>query len=85
MVLSQLKKPSKSHCTSFNKLGKLSPISRQKFVGEIEFKNMSYQFEESSQPVIKNLSFKIPAGQKVAIVGKWDPESRQSHALLLVS
>ena len=56
--------------TSFNKLGKLSPISRQKFVGEIEFKNVSYQFEESSQPVIKNLSFKIPAGQKVAIVGK---------------
>ena len=48
----------------------LSPISRPNFDGEIEFKNVSYKFEGASQPVIKNLTFKIPAGQKVALVGK---------------
>ena len=31
---------------------------------------MSYQFVGTNQPVLKNLSFKIPAGQKVALVGK---------------
>ena len=41
-----------------------------KFKGEIEFKNVSYKFHGADQPVLKNLSFKIPAGQKVALVGK---------------
>ena len=48
----------------------LSPISRPNFNGEIEFKNVSYTFEGTSQPVIQNLSLKIPSGQKVALVGK---------------
>lgn len=56
--------------TSFNSAGSLSPISRPNLDGEIEFKSVSYQFEGASQPIIKNLSFKIPAGQKVALVGK---------------
>lgn len=47
-----------------------SPISRPSFKGEIEFKNVSYTFEGSKQPVLSNVSFKIPAGQKVALVGK---------------
>ena len=55
---------------SSNKAANLSPISRPTFDGEIEFKNVSYKFEGASQPVINNLSFKILAGQKVAIVGK---------------
>ena len=55
---------------SFNSAGNLSPISRPVFNGEIEFKNVSYKFEGANQPVLKNLSFKIPAGQKVALVGK---------------
>ena len=54
----------------FNSAVNLSPISRPKFSGEIEFRNVSYKFEGASQPVIKNLSFKIPAEQKVALVGK---------------
>lgn len=56
--------------TSFNSAGSLSPISRPNLEGEIEFKGVSYQFEGASQPIINNLSFKIPAGQKVALVGK---------------
>ena len=55
---------------NFNKVSNKSPISRPKFNGEIEFKNVSYKFEGASQPIIKNLSFKIPAGQKVALLGK---------------
>ena len=54
---------------NFNSAKTLSPISRP-LKGQIEFKNVSYKFEGADQPVIKNLSFKIPAGQKVAIVGK---------------
>ena len=45
-------------------------ISRKNLTGEIEFKDVSFSFDEQSPPVIKELSFKIPAGQKVAIVGK---------------
>ncbi|MDC3290683.1 type I secretion system permease/ATPase, partial [bacterium] len=54
----------------FNSASNLSPISRPRLTGEIEFKNVSYKFEGASQPTIKNLSFKIPVGQKVALVGK---------------
>ena len=47
-----------------------SPISRPKLDGEIEFRNVSYAFEEANQAVLQDLSFKIPKGQKVALVGK---------------
>lgn len=53
-----------------NLTNNLAPISRPNLVGEIEFRNVSFKFDGSSQPVIDNLSFKIPAGQKVALVGK---------------
>ena len=54
----------------FNNASDLSPISRPSFDGEIEFKNVSFSFEGAGQPTINNISFKIPAGQKVALVGK---------------
>ena len=56
--------------TNYNSASELSPISRPQLDGEIEFKNVSYTFDGASQPVVKNLSFKIPAGQKVALLGK---------------
>jgi len=37
-------------------------------VGEVEFENVSFHYE-TDEPVIRNLSFKIPQGQKVALVG----------------
>ncbi len=55
---------------NFNSASNLAPISRPKLAGEIEFKNVSYSFEGSGQPTINNLSFKIPVGQKIAVVGK---------------
>jgi ATP-binding cassette, subfamily C, bacterial LapB len=45
-------------------------LSRPKLEGEIELKNVSYSFPGSKTPIIKDLSLKIPAGQKVAILGK---------------
>lgn len=47
-----------------------SRLSRPHLSGAIEFKNVSYSFPEASGPIIRNLSLKIPAGQKVAIVGR---------------
>ena len=56
--------------SGFQRFSNISPISRPSFVGEIEFKNVTFKYEGASQPTIKNLSFKIPVGQKVALVGK---------------
>jgi ATP-binding cassette subfamily C protein LapB len=47
-----------------------SRLSRPYLSGAVEFKNVSYTFPGASSPIIRNLSLKIPAGQKVAIVGR---------------
>ncbi len=38
--------------------------------GDVEFKNVSYMFCDSNEPVLQNISFKVNAGQTVAIMGK---------------
>jgi len=55
---------------SVSKPEELQPISRPSFEGTIELKNVTFKYEGASEPTLKNMSFKIPAGQKVAIVGK---------------
>ncbi|WP_223427371.1 type I secretion system permease/ATPase [Tateyamaria pelophila] len=45
-------------------------LSRPRLSGDIEFKNVSYTFPGAKSPIIRNLSLKIPAGQKVALVGR---------------
>lgn len=45
-------------------------LSRPHLDGEIELKNVSYSFPGAKTPIIRNLSFKIPAGQHVAVLGK---------------
>ena len=55
---------------SFNSASNLSPISRSSLKGDVEFKNVNFKFEEAKQATISDISFKIPAGQKVALVGK---------------
>jgi ATP-binding cassette subfamily C protein LapB len=47
-----------------------SRLSRPHLAGDVELKNVSYTFPGSSSPVIRNLSLKIQAGQKVAILGR---------------
>ncbi|MDE7105624.1 MAG: ABC transporter ATP-binding protein/permease [Anaeroplasmataceae bacterium] len=38
--------------------------------GDIEFKNVTFQFEDDTKPLLKDVSFHITPGQTVAIVGK---------------
>ena len=45
-------------------------LSRPVLKGEIEFKNVSYTFPGAKTPLIKDLSIKIPAGEKVAVLGR---------------
>lgn len=37
--------------------------------GNVEFKNVTFTYEETSRPVIKNFSIQVNSGQKIAIVG----------------
>lgn len=41
-----------------------------KFNGDIEFKNVSFSYPNTKEPIIKDLSFKIKKGEKVAFIGK---------------
>jgi len=43
-------------------------ISATKFEGNIEFENVSFQYEDN-HPILKNVSFKVQKGQTVAILG----------------
>jgi ATP-binding cassette subfamily C protein LapB len=45
-------------------------VSRPRLRGDIEFQGVSYTFPGARQPIISNLSIKIPAGQKVALLGR---------------
>ncbi len=45
-------------------------LSRPHLSGAIEFKNVSYAFPGASSPLFRDLSLKIPAGQKVVMVGR---------------
>ncbi|MCM1130146.1 MAG: ABC transporter ATP-binding protein/permease [Roseburia sp.] len=38
--------------------------------GDIEFKNVTFKFEDDSKPLLNNVSFHIRPGQTIAIVGK---------------
>jgi len=45
-------------------------LSRDKFNGEIEFKNVSFNYPESEIASLVDVSFKVKAGEKVAILGR---------------
>ena len=38
--------------------------------GEIEFKNVSFGYEKDKEPVLRNVSFRVPAGGSAALIGK---------------
>lgn len=46
-----------------------STISTDKVPPEIEFRNVSFIYEGSEKPVLKNVNFKIRANEKIALVG----------------
>lgn len=45
-------------------------IHHPMFKGEIEFKNVSFRYDDDSKDVLSDVSFKINAGDHVAILGK---------------
>jgi ATP-binding cassette subfamily C protein LapB len=45
-------------------------LSRPYMAGNVELKGVSYTFPGAKSPILKDLSLKINAGQKVAIVGR---------------
>lgn len=45
-------------------------LSRPRLAGTLELKGVNYTFPGANSPILKDLSLKIPAGQKVAIVGR---------------
>jgi len=45
-----------------------NPISAKNLKGDIEFNNVSFGYTPSNR-VLKNLTFKVPSGRKVAIIG----------------
>ena len=45
-------------------------VSRPQLEGAIEFRNVSFAYPGSKQPVLSNLSFKLEAGERVGIIGR---------------
>jgi ATP-binding cassette, subfamily C, bacterial LapB len=45
-------------------------LSRPHLCGNVELKNVSYTFPGANSPILRDVSLIIPAGQKVAIVGR---------------
>ena len=42
----------------------------ERFAGKVEFKNVSFQYEDANLPVLKNISFVVNPGETVAIMGE---------------
>ncbi|WP_008827103.1 ABC transporter ATP-binding protein [Haloplasma contractile] len=38
--------------------------------GKVEFRNVSFQFDDANEPTLKNVSFKINQGETIAVIGK---------------
>ena len=47
-----------------------NPLSRPNLSGEVEFKNVSFTYPGANEPTLRDLSFQIKPGEKVAILGK---------------
>lgn len=45
-------------------------LKRINFSGEIEFKNVSFQYPNEDRAALNNISFKISSGEKVGIIGR---------------
>lgn len=45
-------------------------VKRDRFMGKIEFKNVTFSYPYSTKHALENVSFKIEAGEKVGILGR---------------
>lgn len=41
----------------------------ERCVGDLEFKNLSFQYDGTAEPALRNINFKVKSGQTVALVG----------------
>lgn len=58
-------------------------FDRLNFRGDIEFKNVSFQYQATGPAILKNVSFKIKEGQKIGIVGHTGAGKTTLSALLM--
>ena len=45
-------------------------VSRVTINGDVEFRNVSFTYEDQPEPVLNDISFKLKAGERLAIVGR---------------
>jgi len=58
-------------------------VSRNAFVGEIEFKDVSFNYPGTDIVALKNVSFKIRAGEHVAVLGRMGSGKSTLQKLIL--
>lgn len=58
-------------------------LSRSRFLGDIEFREVSFNYPGSEIEALKNVSFKIRAGEHVAILGRMGSGKTTLHKLIL--
>lgn len=58
-------------------------LSRSGFRGDIEFREVTFNYPESELSALKNVSFKIRAGEHVAILGRMGSGKTTLHKLIL--
>lgn len=59
-----------------------NPVPKPSFDREIEFRNVTFTYDGADKPAVKNVSFKIKAGEKVAAVGSTGSGKTTLGALL---
>lgn len=47
-----------------------TPLHRPALQGEIEFKDVSFKYPNQDQYVLKNISFRVRAGEKIGLIGR---------------
>lgn len=58
-------------------------LSRKYFAGDIEFREVSFAYPGAEQQALRNASFKIKAGEHVAILGRVGSGKTTLHKLIL--
>lgn len=58
-------------------------LSRQAFAGDIEFRDVSFNYPGTDVNAIKNVSFRIKAGEHIAILGRVGSGKTTLHKLIL--
>jgi len=55
--------------TSLSIKDPVTPVETPEFIGNIEFKNVTFKYSDAPQAILEKISFKIKAGDTVAFIG----------------